>query len=440
MAFLLRYSAIRKGGVIFTGNTLGLSKRTNALFAGLLGSIGAFTSLDLSLKVNDFPNGTTLNYLQNGSAAVLNLPAGSSVLYAELVWSGLYRSTVNDISTLLDNPVTFGTPAGSFPVSGDVSTRQNFLITVQGTTVGFYVRSANVTAYLQNGGNGVYSLSAVPALIEAVDSRTNDTNHAGWTLAVVYENAASPFESLNLWAGGEVVSPDTGTTNITLTGFKTPQAAAPTGKLYVSAGEGDAVISGDRMQFGQSAATLSDLSGPNNPANNFFCSQINGSSGTLDPSGTFGTRNANAAGGANTSACRQGYDITAIDLTGKLVSEQSSAYIRFTSSGDLYVPNCLALQIDNGANPDLSVVKTTDKTTAVRGDILTYTSVVTDSGSLPLENLIFSDEIPAGTAFVPDSVRIDGLPQPGADPSSGFPLPNLLPNQSVIVVFQVQVL
>ncbi len=440
MAFIQRYSAIRKGGIVFVGNTLGLSKLTNANRAGLTGSIGAFTSLDNSLKVNDFPNGTTLDYTQNSSAAILTLPAGSSVLYAELVWGGLYRSSVNDISALIDNTVNFSTPAGTFAVAGDPLTSNNFVIALNGVTVGFYVRSADVTSLLQSGGNGVYSLAAVPALIEAIDSRTNDTNHAGWTLAVVYADAAQPFRSLNFWAGGEVVSPITGVTNITLTGFKTPQGAAPSGKLFVSAAEGDAVIGGDQMLFGQDALTLSNLSGVNNPANNFFCSQINNADGVLDTTGTFGTRNADALTGTNISAGRQGYDITAVDLTGKLVSEQTSAYIRFTSTGDLYVPNALALQIDNGADPNLTVVKTADRSTAVRGDIIQYSSVVVNTGSLPLSNVVFTDEIPAGTAFVSDSVTVDGLPVPGADPAVGFPLSNMIPNQTIVVIFQVRVL
>lgn len=255
MAFIQRYSAIRKGGIIFVGNTLGLSKYTNANRAGLLGSIGAFTSLDTSLKVNDFPNGTTLDYRLNGSAAILNIPAGSGVLYAELVWGGLFRSNATDISAELDNAVTFTTPANAYPVTGDAATRENFVIALENNTVGFYVRSADVTSQVQAAGSGVYSLSSVPALIEAIDSRTNDTNHAGWTLAVVYENPDKAFESLTLWVGGEVVSPLTGVTDITLTGFKTPQTAAPAGRLYVSAGEGDAVIGGDQMLFGQSALT-----------------------------------------------------------------------------------------------------------------------------------------------------------------------------------------
>ena len=54
--------------------------------------------------------------------------------------------------------------------------------------------------------------------------------------------------------------------------------------------------------FGANAGALQTLSGPNNPADNFFASQINNSSGLPDTSGTFGTRNANAAALAATGA------------------------------------------------------------------------------------------------------------------------------------------
>ena len=82
MPFIQRYSDVKKGGITFSGNTLGLSKAANQNAPGTEGSIGAFTSLDTSLQVGTFPAGTTLDYTKNGSRANLTLPAGSTVLYA----------------------------------------------------------------------------------------------------------------------------------------------------------------------------------------------------------------------------------------------------------------------------------------------------------------------------------------------------------------------
>lgn len=439
MAFIKRFSDIKKGNIVFTGNTLGLSKLSNANKAGIQGSIGAFTTLDTTQRVNDFPFGTTLDYTKNSSSAQINIPAGSTILYAELVWGGLFKSTDNDISNMIDDSINFTTPQGSFSISPSPVTAQTFNIFVTNITLGFYTRSANVTNLVQNAGSGTYSVGSVPSLIEPIDSRTSDTNHAGWTLAVVYANDSLPFRSLNLWAGGEVVSPTTGVTTISLSGFKTPDEASPNGKLIVSAQEGDAVISGDQMLFGEDGLFFTNLLGANNPLNNFFCSQINDEIGNLDTSGTFGTRNANPISGTNTSACRQGYDITTINLNGKLNPMQSTAFIRFTSNGDLYVPNCLAIVIDNGANPDLKIEKNVDKSVAVKNDILTYTVTIKNTGSLPLTNTEFKDNIPIETTFVNGSVFLNGINQPTFNPINGFTIGDLAPNDELVITFKVQV-
>ena len=435
MPFIQRYTDVKKGGIVFCGNTLGLSKAANQNAPGTDGSIGAFTSLNNALQVGTFPQGTTLDYTQNGSLSNLTLPAGSTVLRAELIWGGLFRSSVNNISNIINNNITFTTPQGSFSVAPDPATAQTFDIPADGITVGFYVRSADVTSLIAPSLSGAYSVNGVPALIEALDDRTADTNHAGWTLAVAYENPTMPLRNLTIYSGGAVVSPNTGTTTITVSNFLTPEIAPITGKIFVSAQEGDAVLSGDQMLFGQSVATLAPLSGPNNPINNFFASQINDQNGTLDTSGTFGTRNANAAAGTNTSACRQGWDITAVDVSNQLVPNQTDAVIRFTSSGDLYVPNALALQIDSkGAN--LTVTKSADKTYADVGEEITYTLVVQNTGTVSALNVTLSDMLPPETSLVDGSITVDGVAYAGTLP---VVIPSIAAGASSTVVFKVTV-
>lgn len=435
MPFVQRYSDVKKGAIIFAGNTLGLSKAANSNSPGTEGSIGAFTSLDTSLQVGSFPAGTTLDYTLNGSRAQLSLPAGSSVLHAELVWGGLYRSTVNNISNLINNSILFTTPASSVLIAPDAATSQDFVITVDNVTIGFYVRSANVTALVGAALSGAYSVQRVPALIEAIDSRTSQTNHAGWTLAVVYENQSLELRNLTLWSGGNVVSPDTGSTTVTVSNFLTPQVLPITGKVFVSAQEGDAVLTGDRMLFGQTVPTLAPLSGPNNPVGNFFASQINDQNGLLDTSGTFGTRNANAAAGTNTIACRQGWDTTAVDISSTLVPAQTSAVIRFTSDGDLYVPNALGIQIDS-KGADLSVFKTADKAFAFVGDEITYTIKIVNSGEVSALNVTVNDFLPPETPLVDGSVFVDGSPVAGGLPVS---IPEIAAGASSEIVFTVKV-
>lgn len=245
MAIIKRFSTVRQGGTVFTGNTLGLAPAT-ASGGGYLGSIAVFSSLDTSLQVTGYPKGTTLDYRLNGSAATLSLPAGAYVLYAELIWGGLYKYGSVDISSSTDNEIVFGTPISSFNLSGDAATRNNLLLPAGTSTLGFYVRSKDVTAAVRAAGNGVYSVKKVPALIANPSSLSSDTNHAGWTLAVVYEDSAAPLRSLTLWCGGTAVSLVAGSTDITVSGFLTPETLPVSGKIFVSPQEGDAVIDGDK--------------------------------------------------------------------------------------------------------------------------------------------------------------------------------------------------
>lgn len=88
----------------------------------------------------------------------------------------------------------------------------------------------------------------------------------------------------------------------------------------------------------------------------------------------------------------------------------------------------------------LEVVKAVDKNVAVSGEILHYTSTITNTGTLPKSNLIFTDTIPTGTTFVPNSVKINGVQQVGFNPEAGFGLPNLGVGENVVVEFDVEVL
>ena len=414
MAFTKRFSTINRGGIRFIGNTLGLSKASNSLSAGTLGSIGAFITLN-NTQVSNFPVGTTSSYLQNGSTATLNLPIGSSILYAELVWGGLFKSQTQDISNLLNNSVTLNVSNNDYTISPNSTTAQTFLIPNNTYQLGFYVRSADVTNIVSQYLNANYTTKGVPALIIANESQTSDTNHAGWTLCVVYKNDNEILRNLTLWVGGAVVGPNTPVSDTTLTGFLTPSTLPISGKVFISAQEGDAVISGDQFLFGKNTSSLSIISGPNNPANNFFASQINNENGLIDTSGTFGTRNANATSGTNISAGRQGWDITAVDVSSHLEVSQSSAVFRFTSSGDLYVPNALATTIDS-LGAFLEVNKSVDNTVKFVGENINYTLTIKNTGQISASNLQISDLLPQGLTLVPNSISVDGIQQPDTFP------------------------
>ncbi|MFD1908440.1 DUF11 domain-containing protein [Paenibacillus rhizoplanae] len=49
------------------------------------------------------------------------------------------------------------------------------------------------------------------------------------------------------------------------------------------------------------------------------------------------------------------------------------------------------------------------------GDTVPYSISVTNSGIAPINNVVLSDPIPAGSSFVPGSVVVDGTPLPGGE-------------------------
>lgn len=90
--------------------------------------------------------------------------------------------------------------------------------------------------------------------------------------------------------------------------------------------------------------------------------------------------------------------------------------------------------IDNG-NGFLKEVNTTF---AEVGDKLIYEFTVQNVGNATANNVVITDTIPTGAAFVTDSVVVNGVTQPGVDPQlTGIKLGTLAPNQVASIGFEV---
>ncbi|MGF9695822.1 DUF7507 domain-containing protein [Paenibacillus sp. MABNR03] len=428
---VVRSTVNATGAITFTGNTLGLSRSDTTGVPGTQDSIGAFTTTNASVSFGTYPLGTTSLYQSNSSAAVLVLPAGSTVLYAELIWGGSYINGNVNLSAAINNPVTFITPAGTSSVTPDPVTYNQFDL---GNGAAGYVRSANVTTLVQNGGAGTYITGAVVGTI--VINNDTTANHAGWTLGVIYQNPNLPFRNMSLRAGGVLVQSTSPPVVTTLTGFATPVSGALGGRALFSAQEGDANRTGDQALFGPTSTTSVALSGPNNLAANFFASQINGDTGALNTTGTFGTRNQiNGAPGSNISGGRQGWDITNVDVSARLINNQSSAVLTLTTSGDAYIVNGNAIQVDINA-PRITVAKGATATGAVAGDSILYTVTVTNAGTASAASVVLSDSLPAGLTFIPGSVTVAGVSRPTLDVTAGIPLGSLNLSGNIVVTYR----
>ncbi|NIK71637.1 DUF11 domain-containing protein [Paenibacillus sp. BK720] len=422
------------GAITFTGNTLGLSRSETAGVPGTQDSIGAFSTINTASVYGTYPAGTTSAFASNSSSAVLTLPTGSTILYAELIWGGSYINGTTDLSAFINNPVSFTTPAGTFTVSPDSATSNQVNL---GNGASAYVRSNNVTSLISQGGAGTYTTGNVVGTIVITGDST--ANHCGWTLGVIYQNPSLPFRNMSLRAGAVLVQADSGPVSTTLTGFATPISGTLGGRALFSAQEGDANRTGDQALFGPTSATAVALSGPNNFANNFFASQINNDAGNLNTTGTFGSRNqTNGAPGTNIIGGRQGWDITNVDVSARLVNNQPSAVLTLTTSGDAYVVNGNAIQI-NINSPTINVVKSASVAGAVVGDTITYTVTVSNTGTANAASVVLTDALPAGLTFVSGSVTVGGIPRPTYDIIAGAPLGALNINGSVVVTYRAVV-
>ena len=427
--YIKRYTTIANGAMTYTGNTLGLSKYRNRNRPGTSHSIGTFITTDTSSRDgSSWYSGTTPRWQENSSAADLRIPAGSAVLYAELIWGGSYLYGGQDVSAFLNNSVTMLTPAGSYGVSPDPITSNTL------TGQYYYVRSADVTLQIQTGGAGRYTVAGVPG---TESTSHNTANAAGWTLAVVYRNDALPARNLTVFVGAELTFSQLTTTS-SVSGFCTPQTGAIQARMMASIIEGDSNLTGDQMQFGPTVGSLAAVSGPNNPVNNFFCSQVNGDDGTLDTAGTFGTRNHNT--GFMTTGGRQGWDITNVDVSGRMLNAQTTAVARGTTSGDRYVIASIGLQIDVGAPSFPTAVMVVDKPVTYVSDILTYTTRLDNTaGTADALNVVFTDDPPQGLSVIPGTVTVDGVPRPLDDPVTGVSLGTIAAGTTVIISYQERV-
>ncbi|MEB8775428.1 DUF11 domain-containing protein, partial [Bacillus cereus] len=85
---------------------------------------------------------------------------------------------------------------------------------------------------------------------------------------------------------------------------------------------------------------------------------------------------------------------------------------------------------------NLHANKSVDKTFAEVGDVLTYTFALTNDGNVAANNVLLSDSIANGTAFVPNSVIVNGVTQPGVTPTS-INIGSINANTTITASFQV---
>lgn len=452
----LRFSTTAPGSITAIGNTLGLSKEMAANGPGTRDSIGTFVTLQDLVDTtpvhdtNPWFVGTTHDWHQNSSAAHLELRGGTEVqpvevLYAELLWGGSYRYGTEDVTASLDGPVTLRVGNNSLSVSPDAATALTTAeVANTGFLVNYYLRSAEVTDFVRAHRGALYEVHGVPA---TQDDAINSLNAAGWTLVVVTRDDAQPLRNLTVFVGGAFVDEDT-QQDYAVSGFCAPPSGEIHGRVALSAIEGDANLTGDQLLIAPAVdGAFVPLDGPNNPVTNFFCGQLNDADGLLDDTGTFGDRNHDPVLGTNLSGGRQGWDVTAVELSSaesQLFPDQRAAVLRTITTGDSFVPTLAAFQIDVNA-PNLTTSTLVPSAAAVElDDVFAVTSTAHNSGAADATNVRFQLNLPPGLALVgvtSDGTNgdVSGQPVDAADLAAGIAEGTLATGATRTVVVQLRV-
>jgi hypothetical protein len=307
--FAPRFAQTARGDVTAVGNTSMTCPAAAANCAAAQGG-AAYSNNDFTMAYVDADADATTTL--DSSAATVTLPAGSTVLWAGLYWSG-HSSSVNR------DKVRFKAPgAGSYTqltaAPADVLTS-----TAQAAR---YRAFRDVTTQVAAAGAGTY-------WVGDVQSTTGSDRFAGWALFVAYRDDAQPIRRLNVYDGLGTVD-STHTFQTTIAPFHTPATGTVTTKAGLLTFEGDAGIASETAAFNGHA-----LTDALNPIGNVMNSTIE-------------------AGGANFTAKTPNYanqlgmDLDVYANPGALANDQSSASLAFSSTNEYFMPSAFFLVSDEG--------------------------------------------------------------------------------------------
>jgi uncharacterized repeat protein (TIGR01451 family) len=383
-AFTPRFSVNTQGDIVIAANSIESCLDALAVCPDVRNAVGGAIS-------GNNNNSRTMTWIDadqdpgtfDSSASDLTLPAGAKVLFAGLYYGG--RLTAGSGGS--PPPNAGARNAVLFKAPGDASYRSVTAGQVDDASTQ-YQGFVNVTAIVAAAGAGTYWTANVQ-----LGTGLSDASSGGWALVVAYGNPAAPSRNLSVFDGLQNVS-SSGTVTIPLSGFQTPLTGPVTSAVGVVAYEGDLGTTGDGAQIQGAGGAFTALSNATNPASNVFNSTIT-NNGAFVASRTPSYQN------------NLGYDADLFRTTNVLGNAQTSTQVRLLTNGDAYQPGVVTLATDLYA-PQINATKTVSPTIASLGNTLTYTVSLNNSGQDAAVESTFSDALPAGTVFVPGSIRING--------------------------------
>jgi uncharacterized repeat protein (TIGR01451 family) len=371
----------------------------------------------------------------DSSAATLTVPAGARVVRAYLYWAADLSRGV----TRPPNGPANDAPGGASPQTNPLYTsvllragasgayakvdatasgrdgRWDFIQSWysqpgQSTGWAYQVRAdvtGEINTALSSGAGRVRgSDESLPVTVANVQAGTGYNRYAGWNLVVVWETSTAPWRDITWFDGFDFVQVQGGQQLVVgplnFTGFETPQSGKVDAHVTVWATEGDRGITGDYLALGGLSATCTPLRAQSDalhPADNFFNSTI--------------SSNGAAVGGRTPSYDNQlGFDLATLAVPeGTIPNGATGASVCLGTSGDTYFFGGLVFSVLIKA-PNLSISKVADHSNANPGDVVTYTTTLSNpsmrDASDPLfgtpvnaaTNVVIADALPSGLDFI----------------------------------------
>ncbi|SFA96785.1 DUF7507 domain-containing protein [Clostridium frigidicarnis] len=446
MALNNRFSVVDKAIIVSTGNSLVLCGDTTTK------SVNTSDMIKISGE-------TTRDWNEAESKGKINILSNSTVLYAELIWYSTVKSSSDgalDVRSIQDNTIVFTTPKGEVSVNpqnvesftGDSGSIDRF-------------RSADVTNIVKESLDGWYTVSKVPTSIPPIGL---SNTRAGWTLVVVYRNDVIVPQRI-MFLSGIASAKENNPLQTTIVGFSTaPEERHLKGRLFIACANGEPLTGVQTVKAGPTFASLKTLgnivstpnlnpgTSPNNPNNGFFAGQINicdpldTNVGLIDISGTNGSNNHDAFVPTQVLGARNKWDITNVDLSSTLVVNQNQIVGQVTASGtnDGVQLVAVGMQVEAEA-PNIIATLTSYDTdddneyNVQVGEQLIYSVQVKNKGGLAASNLILSDLLDPCCSFIPNSLKVNEVSQPGADITQGFNAGTIDASGVINILFSVRV-
>ena len=374
----------------------------------------------------------------DSSSATLSIPDDARVVRAYLYWGA-------DLAPGVNNGPETAAPGGATP-TGNQAWRKSLLrvgggsytsvdatdparngqwagveswYSQPGNRPGFaYQVRADVTNEIRGGmqlstrhARGTHLLALTVANVQA---GRGYNRHGGWTLFVAWESPTAAWRNLTLFDGFDFVQVQGGQQLVVgplnFTGFETPASGGVDAHFVTWAYEGDRGITGDYLALGQlglGCAQLPHRSNAANPIDNFF-------------NGSISNAGANVTSRVPAFVNQLGFDLDASGLPeGAIANGATGESACLGTVGDTYFFGGIAFDVRIRA-PNVHIAKSADRTDASPGDVVTYTTRVTNptrtpddplypTPTVPVTNMVVTDPLPSGLDFVDFASNPGGL-------------------------------